>query len=53
MPYHKEKRGRGWVVVSDDTGKAHSNHPLPEHVADAQLKALWASYDKEKKKKVK
>lgn len=40
IPYHIEKSGNGYVVVSTDTGKHHSGHPLTKGVAERQMAAL-------------
>jgi hypothetical protein len=47
MPY-KLRKARGkdlYYVITKDTGKKHSNEPLPLERAKAQMKALYASMD--------
>jgi len=41
MSYHVQKEGRGYYVVSTDTGKKHSKKPLTKAMATKQLKALY------------
>jgi hypothetical protein len=43
MPYHIGKVKGGYQVVSTDTGKTHSNKPMPKGRAARQLKALYAN----------
>lgn len=43
MPYKEQKVKGGYKVVTKETGKAHSNKPLPKEKADAQMRALYAN----------
>jgi hypothetical protein len=43
MPWHLEKRGKGYVVVTDATGRTHEKYPIPKGRAKRQLAALYAS----------
>ncbi len=43
MPCDLVRSGSGWKVRSKDTGKTHSNKPLPEERAKAQMRALYAN----------
>ncbi|HEY6015516.1 MAG TPA: hypothetical protein VIU16_01920 [Gaiellaceae bacterium] len=43
MPYRVKKKGEGWVVVTEGTGREHSNRVLTAAVARAQLRALYAN----------
>ena len=43
MPYEMKKEGNGYVVISKETGNAHSHHPLKKAVAEAQMRALYAA----------
>ena len=40
MPYHLEKVGRKYLVVTTATGKAHSKLPMTKKKAEAQLRIL-------------
>lgn len=40
MPWHIAKVKGGYKVVTDDTGKAHSDKPMTRKAALAQLAAL-------------
>jgi hypothetical protein len=44
MPYElvQPPTGRGYFVVSKDTGKLHSSKPLPKQRATMQMRALYA-----------
>jgi hypothetical protein len=46
MPWHLEKSGSGYYVVTTSTGRKHSKEPLPKARAEAQLKALQINADK-------
>jgi len=50
MPWHIEKSGKGWVVVTTSTGRKHSDKPMTKPKAEAQLRIL-ESLKKEKHKK--
>jgi spore germination protein YaaH len=41
MPYKLEKSGKGYYVVSKDSGMKHSLKPLPLETAQAQMRALY------------
>jgi hypothetical protein len=43
MPYMLQRSGRGYYVVNKDTGRKHSNRPLPKSRATAQMRALYAA----------
>lgn len=43
MPYDLIKTKGGYKVRSKDTGKTHSNKPLPKSRAKAQMRALYAN----------
>ena len=43
MPYHIEKSGGGYYVITTATGHKHSEHPLHKETAEAQLRAMEAS----------
>lgn len=47
MPYSLKKSGSGYKVMSKDTGKTHSNKPIPKSRAKAQMRALYANMKKE------
>jgi hypothetical protein len=49
MPYHVEKSGRGYYVVTTSTGRKHSEKPISKLKADAQLRILESIKDKKKK----
>jgi hypothetical protein len=56
MPYELEQGpvGRGYFVVSKDTGRRHSDKPLPKQRAIRQMRALYlhvADADKMREKK--
>jgi len=45
MPYHLEKVGRKYLVITTATGKAHSKLPMTKKKAEAQLRILNAHTD--------
>lgn len=46
MPFHLEKVGDNeYYVVTTDTGKRHSSHPLPYKKAVGQFLALQRVYE--------
>ena len=49
MPYHIEKSGRGFFVVTTSTGRKHSEKPISEVKAKAQLRVLESVKEKRKK----
>lgn len=49
MPYHMEKSGRGYYVVTTSTGRKHSEKPISEAKAKAQLRVLESVKEKKKK----
>jgi hypothetical protein len=53
MPYELQKApvGRGMFVVSKDTGRRHSNKPLPKARAIMQMRALYANVADSAKRK--
>ena len=46
MPWHLEKSGTGYFVVTTSTGRKHSKAPLPKARAEAQMRALQINADK-------
>lgn len=48
MPWHLEKSGNGFKVVTNATGRSHSKKPLPKKRAQAQLRALYASENRKR-----
>ena len=44
MPFHIEKVKGGYYVVTTDTGRKHSNHPISKEKAEAQLRILQHIY---------
>ena len=53
MPWHLEKSGRGYYVVTTSTGRKHSEKPISKPKAEAQLRVLESlpGHKKEKRKK--
>ena len=52
MPYHLQKEGRGYVVITTSTGRRHSEKPISKAKAEAQLRILESKMTiKEKRKK--
>jgi hypothetical protein len=49
MPYHIEKSGRGYYVVTTSTGRKHSEKPISEVKAKAQLRVLESVKENRKK----
>ena len=49
MPYHIQKEGRGYVVVTTSTGRRHSDKPITKTKAEAQLRVLESIKEKRKK----
>jgi hypothetical protein len=49
MPYHIEKSGRGYYVVTTSTGRKHSEKPIPKERAEAQLRVLESVKEKRKR----
>ena len=49
MPYDLKKAKGGYYVVTEGTGKKHSNKPLPKTTAEAQMKALYYAMGGKKK----
>jgi hypothetical protein len=45
MPYHLEKVGRKYLVITTATGKAHSKNPMTKKNAEAQMRILNAHTD--------
>lgn len=43
MPYELQRSGRGYYVVTKETGRKHSNRPLPKGRAQSQMRALYAA----------
>jgi hypothetical protein len=42
MPYTLKESGKGFYVVTEETGKKHSKKPLPKSRAEKQMAALYA-----------
>lgn len=53
MPWHLEKSGRGYFVVTTSTGRKHSEKPITKAKAEAQLRILESlpGHKEPKKKK--
>jgi hypothetical protein len=49
MPWHLQKSGTGYFVVTTSTGRKHSKKPISQEKAKAQLIALEINADKKKK----
>lgn len=49
MPYHLEKSGKGYIVVTTSTGRKHSKEPISKVKAEAQLRLLQSIKEKRKK----
>jgi len=49
MPYHMEKSGRGYYIVTTSTGRKHSEKPISKAKAEAQLRVLESVKEKKKK----
>lgn len=41
MPYELVKKGTGYIVKNKETGKEHSDKPIPKARAEAQMKLLY------------
>lgn len=46
MPWHLEKSGRGYYVVTTSTGRKHSAKPISKAKAEAQLRVLESIKEK-------
>ena len=46
MPWHIEKSGKGYFVVTTSTGRRHSEKPISEARAKAQLRILESVKEK-------
>ena len=46
MPYHLQKDGRGYVVITTSTGRRHSEKPISKSKAEAQLRLLESIKEK-------
>ena len=40
MPYHLQKSGKGYYVVTTSTGRKHSTKPISKTKAEAQMRVL-------------
>jgi hypothetical protein len=49
MPYSIIKEGKGFFVVTTSTGRKHSEKPISEAKAKAQLRVLESVKEKKKK----
>jgi hypothetical protein len=50
MPWHLEKSGKGYYVITTSTGRKHSDKPISKANAEAQLRILEMSERKKRKK---
>jgi hypothetical protein len=41
MPYELKKAKTGFYVITEGTGRKHSNKPLSKTMAERQMKALY------------
>jgi hypothetical protein len=48
MPYHLEKSGRGYFVVTTSTGRKHSEKAISKAKAEAQLRLLESIKERKK-----
>ena len=49
MPWHIEKSGKGFFVVTTSTGRKHSEKPISKERAEAQLRILESVKEKKKR----
>lgn len=49
MPYEIAKAGKGYIVVTKGTKRAHSKKALPLERAKAQMRALYANVPEARK----
>ena len=49
MPYHLQKSGKGYYVVTTSTGRKHSASPITKAKAEAQLRLLESIKEPRKK----
>jgi len=49
MPYHIEKSGKGYYVITTSTGRKHSDKPISKLKAEAQLRVLESIKEGKKK----
>jgi hypothetical protein len=49
MPFSLKASKGGYYVITEGTGKKHSNKPLPKMNAEAQMKALYYAMGGKKK----
>jgi len=49
MPWHIEKSGKGYYVVTTSTGRKHSKEPITKLKAEAQLRLLESIKEKKRK----
>jgi hypothetical protein len=49
MPYDLKKAKGGYYVVTEASGKKHSNKPLSKDMAERQMKALYYAMGGKKK----
>ena len=49
MPYHIEKSGKGYYVITTSTGRKHSDKPITKLKAEAQLRVLESIKERNKK----
>ena len=50
MPYHLEKSGKGYYVITTSTGRKHSDKPISKAKAEAQMRLLEMIDGKKRKK---
>jgi hypothetical protein len=46
MPYHIEKSGKGYYVITTSTGRKHSDKPISKAKAEGQMRAMEAAKKK-------
>lgn len=50
MPYHLQKSGKGYYVITTSTGRKHSDKPISKAKAEAQMRVLEMVDGKKRKK---
>jgi hypothetical protein len=50
MPYHLQKSGKGYYVITTSTGRKHSDKPISKAKAEAQMRLLEMIDGKKRKK---
>jgi len=49
MPYTLKQTKKGYFVITEGTGRKHSNHPLSKTMAERQMRALYYNVKDAKK----